>query len=156
MKPQAEEDTGIFRGPPILYLAAFVAGGATHSAFPIHFLLADWLRLAIGLPTIVLAGAFWISAILALRRAGTAVNPGKPTTALVAQGPFRFSRNPLYLSLALIYLGATISLDMLWPLVFLPGVLAAIGLVVRQEERYLERKFGQVYLDYKAKVRRWL
>jgi len=58
--------------------------------------------------------------------------------------------------LAVIYLGATISLDMLWPLVFLPGVLAAIGLVVRQEERYLERKFGQEYLDYKAKVRRWL
>ncbi len=156
MKPQSGEDPGIFRGPPILYLVAFVAGWAIHSAFPIPFLAAGWLQLAIGLLMIVLAGAFWVSAILALRRAGTAIDPGKPTTTLVTQGPFRFSRNPLYLSLAVIYLGAATSLDTLWPIVFLPGILAAIRLVILQEERYLERKFGQEYLAYKARVRRWL
>ena len=75
---------------------------------------------------------------------------------IVAHGPYRFTRNPLYLVMATTYIGITVSVNTVWPLLFVPVVLVLISLVIRQEERYLEGKFGQEYLNYKAKVRRWL
>jgi protein-S-isoprenylcysteine O-methyltransferase Ste14 len=96
-------------------------------------------------------------AIRAMRRADTPVDPYEPTTALVIDGPFRFTRNPLYLSLTLVYLGITSLMNAFWPLMLLPAALVIMqrGVIVR-EERYLESKFGEEYLRYKAKVRRWL
>jgi protein-S-isoprenylcysteine O-methyltransferase Ste14 len=72
-------------------------------------------------------------------------------------GPFRFSRNPQYLSVNIIYTGIAISFNALWPIVFLPVVLVIMREgVIKREERYLERKFGEEYLSYKARVRRWI
>ena len=91
------------------------------------------------------------------RRAGTPVDVRRPTTRVVTDGPFRFSRNPGYLSLTGMYVGLTAVTDALWPLVFLPGVLLAVQRgVIKREERYLERKFGEDYLAYKARTRRWI
>ncbi|HEV8673882.1 MAG TPA: isoprenylcysteine carboxylmethyltransferase family protein [Methylomirabilota bacterium] len=107
----------------------------------------------------LLAGWVIVSlpAILALRRAGTSVNPARPTTALVTWGPYRVTRNPLYVGLTMLYLGLTAWFNALWPLLLLPIVLVVMqrGVIVR-EERYLERKFGEEYRRYKARVRRWL
>ena len=92
-----------------------------------------------------------------MRRAGTNVNPRDPTTAIVVEGPFRFSRNPLYLSLILAYLGITLLVNALWPLLLLPPLLVVLHWgVIAREERYLEAKFGESYRVYKARVRRWL
>jgi len=92
-----------------------------------------------------------------MHRAGTNVRPDRPATALVTGGPFRFSRNPLYVSLIALYLGITLLFDALWPLILLIPVLAFVhwGIVLR-EERYLELKFGDAYRDYKTRVRRWI
>ena len=83
--------------------------------------------------------------------------PIKPTTAIVATGPYRFTRNPMYVGLAALYLGITLWVDSLWPVLFLPAVLFMIQrFVIAREERYLEAKFGDQYRGYKARVRRWI
>lgn len=92
-----------------------------------------------------------------MRRAGTNVDPREPTTAIVTGGPYRFTRNPLYVSMTLMYTGISALANALWPMLLLPGVLAVMNKgVIEREERYLERKFGDEYLRYKAGVRRWV
>jgi protein-S-isoprenylcysteine O-methyltransferase Ste14 len=91
------------------------------------------------------------------RRAGTTENPFKPSTALVFDGPYRFTRNPMYLGMAAVYVGLAFVLGLMWALLFLPLVLIAVDrLVIAREEPYLERKFGEEYVAYKRRVRRWI
>jgi protein-S-isoprenylcysteine O-methyltransferase Ste14 len=83
--------------------------------------------------------------------------PVRPATALITEGPFRFTRNPLYLSLALLYLGIALGLGVLWPIVLLPALMLLVQqLVVLREEAYLESRFGDAYRTYRKRVRRWL
>lgn len=92
-----------------------------------------------------------------MKAAGTNVNPGLPTTAVVSTGPFRYTRNPLYLSALGLYLGAAPATNTVWLLVLLiPLVLILDVGIVRREERYLEAKFGEPYRAYKKQVRRWV
>jgi protein-S-isoprenylcysteine O-methyltransferase Ste14 len=107
---------------------------------------------------LVVAGlALLASFNTAFGRKGTAVEPWKPTTAIVTTGPYRLTRNPAYLGMALTYVGIALLAGALWALVPLPFVLIVIDrAVIAREERYLERKFGRQYLDYKAGVRRWI
>src|SRR5262245_5892949 len=92
-----------------------------------------------------------------MQAAGTNVNPALPTTAIVTSGPFRFSSNPLYLALTLLYLGLTLAFNTWWGIVVLVPVLIIMhrGVVLR-EKRYLEHKFGETYRRYRSKVRRYL
>ncbi len=90
-------------------------------------------------------------------RAGTNVPPHKPTLAIVTSGPFRFTRNPLYLGGSTAYIGLAVALNLAWPLIlFAPLMLLLHWGIVRREESYLEAKFGDVYLAYKSSVRRWV
>lgn len=92
-----------------------------------------------------------------MEQAGTNVNPTQPTTALVVTGPFRFSRNPLYLALTLAYAALALLANALWVLALLVPVLLVLHYgVVRREERYLEAKFGEAYRQYRSRVRRYL
>jgi protein-S-isoprenylcysteine O-methyltransferase Ste14 len=93
----------------------------------------------------------------AMQVAGTNIDPTLPTTAVVASGPFHFSRNPLYVALTLVYLGLTLLANTQWGLVMLVPLLFVMhrGVVLR-EERYLEQKFGETYRAYRRKVRRYL
>jgi protein-S-isoprenylcysteine O-methyltransferase Ste14 len=91
------------------------------------------------------------------RRLGTHVPPSQPTTLIATTGPYRWTRNPMYLGMALIYAGLAIGFDGPIALALLPLVLIAIQTqVIAREERYLEAKFGDDYRRYKAEVRRWL
>jgi protein-S-isoprenylcysteine O-methyltransferase Ste14 len=91
------------------------------------------------------------------RAAGTPVPARKPTTTIVRTGPYRFSRNPIYLAFSVFQLGIAIWANSVWLLATLVGAVALIHFVViPREEHYLEKKFGAQYLDYKASVRRWL
>ncbi|HXL33286.1 MAG TPA: PEMT/PEM2 methyltransferase family protein [Gemmatimonadales bacterium] len=142
--------------PPLLYVAALAAG-----------LLLSW---AIPQPILSSATRYWIGGVLAglgvllaawgrsvMERAGTNVNPMLPTTALVTTGPFRRSRNPLYVALTLMYVGLALLTNSLWVLALLVPVLLILHYgVVRREERYLEAKFGDAYRAYRARVRRYL
>jgi len=95
--------------------------------------------------------------VVTMRRAGTNVRPDQPALVIVVDGPFRFSRNPLYLALTGFYLGVSMLINTVWPPFLLPVLLAFLHWgVIRREEHYLEAKFGSTYLNYKARVRRWL
>ena len=99
----------------------------------------------------------WGWFIWALRRADTPISPHEPTTRLVTEGPFRYTRNPDYLSATIIYAGVASLANALWAILLLPIVLVVTQRgVIEGEELYLERKFGEEYLRYKARVRRWI
>jgi protein-S-isoprenylcysteine O-methyltransferase Ste14 len=115
------------------------------------------LAAPLGVSLVVVAIAlFWLS-VAKFRAAGTPVPGDKPSTAIVRTGPYRFSRNPIYLAFSVFQLGVAICANSGWLLATLTPALALIHyVVIPREEQHLERKFGAQYLDYKASVRRWL
>ncbi len=150
------DSPGVLVLPPLLYGLALAAG----------FLL-QWIA---GRPILSSNARYWAGGVVlasgvllaiwgrrVMERAGTNVNPTLPATALVATGPFRLSRNPLYVALTLIYVGLALLTNALWVLVLIVPVLLVLHYgVVRREERYLEAKFGDAYRAYCANVRRYL
>ncbi|HWZ29427.1 MAG TPA: isoprenylcysteine carboxylmethyltransferase family protein [Gemmatimonadales bacterium] len=152
------DETGIRFPPPFIYGLFFLAGVGIHRLYPVTLWSGEpaWPD-PVGGVLIGAGVAFALWAAFTFRAAGTAVNPTKPATTIVAYGPFRFTRNPMYLSLATIYLGGVVMMDSLWPLVLFPVTIWVIRTqIIAREETYLERKFGAAYLDYKKRVRRWL
>ncbi|HSB81734.1 MAG TPA: isoprenylcysteine carboxylmethyltransferase family protein [Candidatus Methylomirabilis sp.] len=142
--------------PPLLYLGALALGLGLHLAFPVRVLPHGMACVVGGLACLV-SVALGGSGLWELRRAGTSQNPRKPTTAVVVSGPFRISRNPLYLSLLCLYVGVAFLVDSLWLLLLAVPLIAVLRVaVIGPEERYLERKFGDEYRRYRSRVRRWL
>jgi protein-S-isoprenylcysteine O-methyltransferase Ste14 len=152
------DGSGIRFPPPLIYALFFLAGYGLHRISQVTLIPAHpgWLDPA-GLVLIGAGVLLAITAAATFRRAGTNVNPTKPATTVVSHGPFRVTRNPMYLSMAVIYAGGILMLDSWWPLLLFPVTIWVIRTqIIAREEAYLERKFGAVYLDYKKKVRRWL
>lgn len=115
------------------------------------------LRLPVGCLLVATAVALFSYSIRQFRIAGTPVPGNKPATAIVRGGPYRFSRNPIYLAFFALHLGLAIWVNSLWLVATLVATVAIIAVVVvPREERYLTERFGTEYLDYKASVRRWL
>ncbi len=147
-------NAGLFR-PPIIYLASILIGIGLHLIWPLPLLSPVGTPLGIGVVLIALL-LFGVS-VREFRAAGTFVRGNQPTNAIVSSGPYRLSRNPIYVSFSLLQLGIALWVNSLWVTMTLLGSLTLMTLVViAREERYLERKFGALYLDYKASVRRWL
>jgi protein-S-isoprenylcysteine O-methyltransferase Ste14 len=123
---------------------------------PVHPLPLLPARL-VGVALLVVSGLLARSAEAVMKRAGTNIRPDQPTLAIVSDGPFRYTRNPLYIAITGLYLSVTLLVDALWPLLLLVPVLAVLqwGIVAR-EEKYLEAKFGEPYRAYKSRVRRWV
>ncbi|HWQ95254.1 MAG TPA: methyltransferase [Gammaproteobacteria bacterium] len=149
------DTAGVIAPPPLIYLSGWLLGWLLNKSYPIAWLpgALTWLLGAVLISCGVLCAA---SAFLAMRRARTPVDPYSPTTAIVSEGAYRYTRNPLYLALILLYIALAAIANMLWPLLLLPLVMLVLQRgVIAPEERYLEKKFGDAYLQYKAKVRRW-
>jgi protein-S-isoprenylcysteine O-methyltransferase Ste14 len=110
-----------------------------------------------GLALVVFAVAIAMWGRRTMHAVGTNISPLRPATAVVTNGPFRFSRNPLYVSLTLLYLGLTSAFNTWWGIVVLVPLIIVMhyGVVVR-EERYLEQKFGETYRQYRSTVRRYI
>ncbi len=146
----------ILAPPPLLFGFVLAAGLWLHAWAPSPLPAPALLR-ALGVLALAAGGAIGLSGLGAFRRGRTSFLPHEPSTALVTDGPFRFTRNPLYVSLALFYLAASLWLDNLWMLLLVPPLVAAVDrLVVVREERYLEWIFGDAYRAYRARVRRWI
>jgi protein-S-isoprenylcysteine O-methyltransferase Ste14 len=146
--------------PPALPLGAILLGVALQWAVPLDpgFTLAAparwWLGGFVAAAAILGLGAY---PVLLFRRVGQTENPWTPTHHVVERGPFRFTRNPMYLQMLLVCVAAAIAFWNPWILALTP--LAGWALqrfAIEPEEAYLERKFGAAYLDYKRRVRRWL
>jgi len=145
-----------FVRPPFVYLISLAAGALIQIATPLPF-LPGTLAVPLGAPLVVLAIALFSYSVAKFRAAGTPVPARKPTTVIVRTGPYGFSRNPIYLAFSLLQFGIAIWVNSLWLLATLVGAVALIHwVVIRREEDYLERRFGALYSDYKASVRRWL
>jgi protein-S-isoprenylcysteine O-methyltransferase Ste14 len=141
--------------PPIVYLVAIAVGLGLEAVWPTQRLPRAVEPLAIAL--VAFAIALFVAAIRTLRTARTTFRTQQPTTAIVATGPYRFSRNPIYLAFTLLQLGIGLWRNSLWVLALLVPALAMVWIgSVAREERYLEAKFGDEYRRYCAKVRRWL
>ena len=150
------DDPGIKVPPPLIYLVPLVLGLLLDRRRSLSFLPRGATR-ALGWSLIgggvVLNGWF----LRTMREADSPIRTDKPVPRLTTEGPFRYSRNPGYLALAIIYAGIAVLRNSLWAILLLPLVVYVIQReVIGREERYLERTFGEEYLDYKGRVRLWI
>jgi protein-S-isoprenylcysteine O-methyltransferase Ste14 len=151
---QPGPNPGLLR-PPVIFLCAVLLGIALNRAWPLHFLPRNVGLF--GLLVTVCAVVLFLLSYREFRRAGTSVRGSTSSTTIVRTGPYRFSRNPIYLAFILLVLGLSVWLNNLWLLVTLVPPVAIIALlVIPREERFLERNFNGQYSGYKAQVRRWL
>ena len=154
-----KDHAGVFVPPPVIFALPLVTAMVVHTRRP-------WAIAPDTSPALLIAAFIAIAAGFALglgsvsffRAAGTTVLPvGRPTTAIVERGPYRFTRNPMYLAMTMGYVGLSLLLNNLWAIAFLPAVILVMDVfVIRREERYLTAKFGDSYQQYRARVRRWL
>ena len=149
------DTAGVVARPPFLYLGSLLAAIGLDYLFP-----APIPEHAVRAPAAIVFGIVGLTLVAAcfkrFKAAGTNVPTWMPTTALVVSGPYRFSRNPIYLALTLIYLGLSLGYGSFWPLVLLAPLLIVMRYgVIGREERYLEAKFGDSYRTYMSSVGRW-
>jgi protein-S-isoprenylcysteine O-methyltransferase Ste14 len=150
---------GVRFPPPVIFVGGFLLGWLLDRywhALPLSRIGGSaveplgWGLLAIG---VILAA----SGLLTFRRARTAIIPSHGASRLVTDGPYRYTRNPMYTGLTIVSVGAAALIDSAWPLIMLPVVLMAlVRLVISREEAYLSDAFGAEYMAYQARVRRWL
>ena len=146
---------GIVR-PPLVYLATIITGSVLELAWPTAFIPRGFVA-PVGSALVVAAVMLFFYSTAKFRAAGTPVPGNLPTAAIVRTGPYRFSRNPIYVAFSLLQLGTAVWINGLWLIATLIAAIALMTIVViPREEWYLERKFGAEYLDYKARVRRWI
>jgi protein-S-isoprenylcysteine O-methyltransferase Ste14 len=145
--------------PPLLFLGALALGSLITVFVPIGPGLAqpNGLGFLVGIVFVALGLTLAIFSARAFHRAGTNVVPGQPATALVTTGPYKVTRNPIYIGFVLVYFGLSLVLTSLWILILIVPVLMILQRgVVLPEEAYLEHKFGDAYRRYQARVPRWL
>jgi len=142
--------------PPVIYIVTLLLGLIIHFIFPVKFLpkeLALWLGILLILNSILIT--VWSFHTLALAK--TPYDVRKSTAAIVTYGPYRYSRNPIYLSATLFYLGISFLFNsLIMFLLVIPLIYVVQRGVIEREEDYLEAKFGDEYLRYKNRVRRWI
>ncbi len=157
---KTKKDTpGVVAPPPLIFLSGLILGGIVQWFRPFYIFPPEYLFFAriFGVLLIVFGLGIILVAKIKMQKAQTNIEPWKPTNAIISDGIYSFSRNPIYAAMILIYFGVTLIFNAVWFLPFLVLVLIAMiyGVVLR-EERYLEKKFGAEYLDYKKTVRRWI
>jgi protein-S-isoprenylcysteine O-methyltransferase Ste14 len=142
--------------PPVLFLVSILIGVALEQIRPLPILWSG-LSAVPGIVLIVMAAAVFYASVRTFQGAGTPVPGNEPTTAIVRSGPYRFSRNPIYVAFCLAQVGTGALLNSAWVIATLPIAVALLAWrVIPREERYLEARFGAQYLEYKKSVRRWL
>ena len=155
--PPTSDSPRVLVFPPVLFLAALGLGLLAHWVHPVRLIDSPTLARGAGLLLLLLSTLLARSAEREMKRAGTNVRPDRPSLAIVTEGPFRYSRNPLYLAGLGLYLAVALLANTLWPFALLPVMLLILDWgIVRREERYLEAKFGGPYRAYRARVRRWI
>lgn len=154
--PDGSDNPGVVAPPPLIYASALAAGLLANRAYRVPFLPRGVSRV---LGPALMAGGLLVGTLglREMKRAGTNVDPYKPATAIVTAGPYRFTRNPLYVGLTLMYAGVAALANAGFAVALLPAVLHVMhhGVITR-EEIYLEGKFGDEYREYKRRVPRWI
>jgi protein-S-isoprenylcysteine O-methyltransferase Ste14 len=160
----AASDTGASRGtagiiarPPLIFLGFLAFAAVLEALVPSQTPLFPHARYIAGAVLFIVGLLIGIAGVRNLRTAATNISTDLPTMALVVDGVYGWSRNPLYLAMALAYIGLAIAAGSAWAIVLLVPLLVLMRIgVISREERYLEREFGDAYRQYKSRVRRWL
>ena len=156
MSDDDRDNAGVVAPPPLIYLVPLLVGLLLNRRMKVGVLTNGATRL-VGLPLVAGGLCLGVWFMRTLRGAGTPVDPREPVQALVTEGPYRYSRNPGYLSMAMIYAGISSLANSLPSILLLPVALGGIRRgIIDREERYLVRLFGNEYLEYKARVGRWI
>ena len=144
--------------PPLVFLAAVVLGVIVQrKAVPLSLSFAPGLRVTTGVLILVCAVSLVVSARILFKRTGQSPIPWKPTPELILQGPYRFTRNPMYVGVTLFVVGLGLTVNNLWISLFAAPALVAVHFIaVLPEERYLAEKFGEPYRSFLARVRRYV
>lgn len=148
---------GVRFPPPLLFVAGFVAALALRRwVLPMAIgggmprMTGGWILVTAGL-------ALMMTALLTFFRARTAILPHRPASRLVEHGPYRFTRNPMYVGMTALYIGGALLVNSAWPLLLLPIVIMGlVRFVIVREEAHLAHAFGEAYASYRQRVRRWL
>jgi protein-S-isoprenylcysteine O-methyltransferase Ste14 len=153
------DSPGIPFPPPFVYVASLALGFLAHRVVPADIVPPRYRPVVatIGWGLVVAWAIISLPALIAFRRLHTSIIPNRPATTVVETGPYRWTRNPMYVGLTVLSAGVACVFNALWPLVLLPlAVLVTDRYIIAREERYLERAFGDTYRDYQRRVRRWL
>jgi protein-S-isoprenylcysteine O-methyltransferase Ste14 len=151
-----EDRPGVPIPPPLLFVLPILATLALEWFIPSSFVHGAF-RWLLGALIFVAGIALTGGGFITQKRAGTDPIPFNPSTRIVAHGLYRFTRNPMYLGFAFCAFGLAILVNSVWMLLAVPiGLILIDRIVITREERYLERKFGEEYLSYKRRVRRWI
>jgi protein-S-isoprenylcysteine O-methyltransferase Ste14 len=151
-----QDNPGIRVPPPLIYLLPLLLGLLLDKKAHVPFLPRTTAR-GLGWSLFGSGGLLSRWFFITMRDAEAPVRTDRPVPRLTTEGPFRYTRNPGYLCLAMIYMGIAVLRNSLWAILLLPLVALVIQReVIGREERYLERTFGEEYLDYKRRVRRWV
>ena len=149
--------TGIIVPPPVLFAGPFLVGWLIGRRWPWPLLDDRAFGILLGLAFISAGIAIAVSGVRQFRHARTTILPFGGTSQIVETGVYRWTRNPMYLGMALAYAGGAAIVNSVWGLVFLPVALALVHVfAIRHEERYLAAKFGDSYERYRTRVRRWI
>jgi protein-S-isoprenylcysteine O-methyltransferase Ste14 len=153
----SSDNPGVVAFPPVIWLGSAVISVLVHFSLIQVPIMSYRACLVCGVVVVILAPTLALSALVTMRTAGTNVNPAKPALTIVRGGPFRFTRNPMYLALCLVQVSLGFFLNDWITLLFVVplGLILHYGVILR-EERYLTAKFGEPYLELKREVRRWL
>jgi protein-S-isoprenylcysteine O-methyltransferase Ste14 len=153
---QTKEHSQLVLNPFVIYIGFAALAALLQYFVPLPFFSPLAARI-VGLALVLVNLQFGLPALRKMFAAKTSPNPNKPSTSLILTGPYRFTRNPMYIGLTLMYAGLVTFLQLPWGLLFTPVVIWLITIwVIRPEEQYLERKFGDEYLQYKKNVHRWI
>ena len=147
---------GGFSAIALIFLVGLIGGIVLNFALPLPIWPSLWIR-PIGLAPLIAAIWLFTSARRAFRRHLTALMPWTPSTSLVEEGPYSFSRNPIYLAFIMFYLGLAFLFDSLYVLGMMVVILVLFDrFQIPREERYLQQKFGAEYGNHMSRVRRWV
>lgn len=152
----SQKTSGIHFPPPFLYVGVLLLGLLLEKLIPVAPLPRTFSRSLAAVLLMPAIGLLLWSLGLFLK-ARTSPLPMRPTTSLVFSGPYRWTRNPMYLAMLLLYIGVALLFDIFWALVLIPLImLLVVRLVIQREEQYLEARFGDEYRQYRRRVRRWI
>jgi len=154
--PDAQDHANVRIPPPLIFASGLIAGLLLEKLLPVVLLPPALVWVAA--PIFLLLGVVLTAwSTFSFHRHRTTPIPIRPASALVVSGPYRFTRNPMYVGMACFYLAFALWFNIFWALIALCAVIAIVHVyVIGREERYLERKFGESYREYRARVRRWL
>jgi protein-S-isoprenylcysteine O-methyltransferase Ste14 len=157
LPPASTDRPNTIHWPPLLYVLTLADAAVLHWFWPLPVIAGPPTSAWIGWPVFALGAGIGLAGILRFRAVGTSFDPTAPAAALATGGIYRYTRNPMYLGALVGFAGLGLALHWTWLIVLIPAVAIALRrLAIDREEAYLERRFGTAYLDYTARVRRWI